>query len=125
MSKKFSKTSSTYSIVKIHRSLFFHTFISLIQGIWPQVSAVDLQKKATICPRSIVQFLEFTLSIKMDTTSWTYSIQSMAAYQPEIVITHRDKQTRTVTDRDRQTNGQQQTKTVRQRKTDKTDRQTN
>ena len=85
MSKKFSKTSSTYSIVKIHRSLFFHTFISLIQGIWPQVSAVDLQKKATICPRSIVQFLEFTLSIKMDTTSLTYSIQSMAAYQPEIV----------------------------------------
>ena len=61
----------------------------------------------------------------MDTTSWTYSIQSIAAYQPEIVITHRDKQTRTVTDRDRQTNGQQQTKTVRQRKTDKTDRQTN
>ena len=43
----------------------------------------------------------------------------MAAYQPEIVITRRDKQTHTVTDRDRQ----KQTMTVRQRKTDKTDRQ--
>ena len=67
-------------------------------------------------------FLEYTISIKINATSWTYSIH--AAYLPEIVITHRDKQTHTVTDRDRQkqtaTEKDRQTKKNRQnRQTDK------
>jgi len=82
-------------------------------------------------------FLEYTISIKINATSWTYSIH--AAYLPEIVITHRDKQTHTVTDRDRQkqtatdsnrkrpSDKEKQTKQTdrqKQAETDKTDRHT-